>query len=405
MNIKILLVSESPLILHKGLYYAKDPWIRFPMQLSLHCQMSLWAPVIDVQAKDDIPDDYWPLNDHQLNIIPHDPYSSFLGYFKRWPRRHRSWMKQAHSLISQHDVVLLRLPSPIISIVTKACQANAKPLVIFLAGDVETQSDRVLGSKGIKKIFYKLIIKSIVWHEKRWASRAQLIYAYTTELASRYKTSGVTIRSMRTPHMKKTDILQRQSTDLRKPIRILRVAWLLPSKGYEYLIEAIAMLTKKNFDVELNIVGKERAEGFQNKLLELAKRLGIDSRVHFLGWKTFEEIPQVFLENDIHVISSLSEGTPRVILEGAARGVPLVSTTVGGCGDTLTDRVNALLVPPKDSQAMAAALEEMINDHHLRSEIIKNGYHMAHENTFDVLGMKLLAELEELKNKNSHLLS
>ena len=61
-------------------------------------------------------------------------------------------------------------------------------------------------------------------------------------------------------------------------------------------------------------------------------------------------------EVDIVVLPSYREGTPRILLEAAASGLPIVATDVPGCREIVDHNVNGLLVPPKDSRALTEAL-------------------------------------------------
>jgi glycosyltransferase involved in cell wall biosynthesis len=67
-------------------------------------------------------------------------------------------------------------------------------------------------------------------------------------------------------------------------------------------------------------------------------------------------------ELDLLVIPSLSEGTPLVLLEGAAGGVPVVATTVGGIPEQVSDGIEGLLVRPGDDRALADACRRILAD-------------------------------------------
>jgi glycosyltransferase involved in cell wall biosynthesis len=76
---------------------------------------------------------------------------------------------------------------------------------------------------------------------------------------------------------------------------------------------------------------------------------------------------------DLLVLSSLSEGTPHVLVEARANGLPCISTAVGGVPSSVTHGYDALLVPPKDSKALARAIDRVIGDGELRRALIRNG--------------------------------
>jgi glycosyltransferase involved in cell wall biosynthesis len=97
---------------------------------------------------------------------------------------------------------------------------------------------------------------------------------------------------------------------------------------------------------------------------------------------------------DVFVLPTLSEGTPHVLVEARANGLPCISTTVGGVPNTVTHGYDALLVPPKDARALARAIEQVICDTELRRMLIFNGLVQAQSQTLDRFIFTVLKELE-----------
>jgi glycosyltransferase involved in cell wall biosynthesis len=111
---------------------------------------------------------------------------------------------------------------------------------------------------------------------------------------------------------------------------------------------------------------------------------------------------EVYSRNDIQVISSLAEGTPRVIVEGFACGLPLVCTNVGGNTQSLQHGENAMIVPSQDSMAIAEAVEIIVKDRALRRKLISNGYATARKFSFEKLGLEIVNDLQNVIAKHSH---
>ncbi len=88
-------------------------------------------------------------------------------------------------------------------------------------------------------------------------------------------------------------------------------------------------------------------------------------------------MPQVFAEADIVCLPSYREGLPKALLEGMAAGLPCVTTDVPGCREAVRDGENGLLVPPRDHEALARALDRLIQDSELRTQMGKRGRNMA----------------------------
>jgi glycosyltransferase involved in cell wall biosynthesis len=96
---------------------------------------------------------------------------------------------------------------------------------------------------------------------------------------------------------------------------------------------------------------------------------------------------------DMLVLPTLSEGTPHVLVEARANGLPCISTTVGGVPSMVTDGYDALLVPPKNARALAHAIERVVGDAELRRKLIRNGLVAAREQTLERFVSTVLNEL------------
>jgi len=142
----------------------------------------------------------------------------------------------------------------------------------------------------------------------------------------------------------------------RKDREIVSVARLVSIKGMSYLIRAMAHVK----DGSLVIIG----DGPERRKLELLSRhLELSDRVFFTGWisdplRIFDHLKQA----TVFVLPSLSEGSPRVLIEAMSCGLPVVATDVGGVPEVVVDGVNGLLVSPRDEKALAEAIEYVFND-------------------------------------------
>ena len=79
-----------------------------------------------------------------------------------------------------------------------------------------------------------------------------------------------------------------------------------------------------------------------------------------LGWRT--DLPRIYADLDLLVVSSNNEGTPVSAIEAMASGCPVVATRVGGLADVIQDAETGYLVPPKQPQALAAAILELFRN-------------------------------------------
>lgn len=130
---------------------------------------------------------------------------------------------------------------------------------------------------------------------------------------------------------------------------IASVGHLVPGKGHDIVIGAIASLP----DVTLLIVGSgpERA-----RLQQQALRLGVASRVRFLGAVPHEQMPEIYNQADALALASANEGMPNVVLESLACGTRVVATDVGGVGEVMNSPSAGLLVQERSSEAFRDAI-------------------------------------------------
>ena len=114
--------------------------------------------------------------------------------------------------------------------------------------------------------------------------------------------------------------------------------------------------------------------GPQNRWLrELALDLGLKHAVEFVGSLNREEMAALYRSADLMINPSLVDNMPNSILESMATGVPVVSTNVGGVPFMVRDGITALLVPPSDPHAMAAACLKLLRNNALWRQLSETG--------------------------------
>jgi glycosyltransferase involved in cell wall biosynthesis len=152
--------------------------------------------------------------------------------------------------------------------------------------------------------------------------------------------------------------------------RLTCVGRLARAKGLPILFDALVLLARTRPDIHLTLAG----DGPDRAALEaLAKQLGLSSRVTFLGYRSQAGVRELLAETDVFVLASLAEGVPVVLMEAMAAGVPVVATRVAGIPELIDDGVSGLLVPPGDAQALAGAIERLLNDSALRESFARRG--------------------------------
>lgn len=145
------------------------------------------------------------------------------------------------------------------------------------------------------------------------------------------------------------------------------------NKGQDSVIQAAELLTDKIPNLAVMIVGDESIgqSGELRELQRMSDRLKGRVQIVFTGYQHPPgEIVPAF---DVSVLASLKESFGLVVIEAQALGVPVIGTNAGGVPEIITDGVNGLLVPPRDANALANAIERIYTDSEFRRSIANAG--------------------------------
>jgi glycosyltransferase involved in cell wall biosynthesis len=143
-------------------------------------------------------------------------------------------------------------------------------------------------------------------------------------------------------------------------VRLLSIGSVLPIKGYDVLIAAVATL--KEMPWRLTIAGdRTRNPAAVAQVDTDIESRGLGNRITVLGAVPPERIMELYLASDVFVLASRFEGYGMALAEAIAHGLPVVSTTAGAIPDTVPPGAG-LLVPSDDAAALAGALRDLISD-------------------------------------------
>jgi glycosyltransferase involved in cell wall biosynthesis len=153
--------------------------------------------------------------------------------------------------------------------------------------------------------------------------------------------------------------VDRPAGSLRRRLRLSAAVPLVGAVGRLVAVKNLGLLLDVAVrlpEVHVAVVG----DGPERSALERqATRLGLETRVHFLGWST--DVAAVMSDLDVVVLTSRHEGTPVALVEALAAARPVVATDVGGVPFVVQDGVTGLLAA-LDAEAMAAAVERALSD-------------------------------------------
>jgi glycosyltransferase involved in cell wall biosynthesis len=179
-------------------------------------------------------------------------------------------------------------------------------------------------------------------------------------------------------------------------VRIVSVGRMVPKKGFDVLVRAVAELHDRGLPVELVLAGEDGPEA--PAIRALAADLGIADRLVWRGIVSQVELLAEYRRSSIFSLacrvddSGDRDGIPNVLVEAMASGLPVVSTAVSGIPEAVLDGVNGLLVPPDDPHALADAMWRVAKDPQLDASLRTNAAATVAAR-FD--GDRLAAELAE----------
>jgi len=135
------------------------------------------------------------------------------------------------------------------------------------------------------------------------------------------------------------------------------VGRLVPIKNHALLLQAARRMVDLGTPSQFVIVGDGELRA---QLEHLSAQLGLETRVHFLGWR--ENLAPIYSDLDLLALTSENEGTPVAVLEAMAAGVPVVATSVGGVPDVIRAGQTGTLVGSQEAQAFALAMTDALRN-------------------------------------------
>jgi len=161
-----------------------------------------------------------------------------------------------------------------------------------------------------------------------------------------------------------------------KNLTFLFASKLIKSKGIIEFLDASKIILKKYPATNFLIAGKYDDLNPDSISYEEYKNIVSDISISYLGNLSQTELREYFYKSSVFVMPSYGEGLPRVVLEAAATGMPIITTNVHGCRECVMPGYNGLLVKPMNKIELAEAMESFILNTVDLSQYSKNSYEM-----------------------------
>ncbi len=139
------------------------------------------------------------------------------------------------------------------------------------------------------------------------------------------------------------------------------MALFRPRKGTEVLLDALAILKKRDIDVTLRAVGPFETKEYESEVLAQVEKLGVGDMIDWTGFQT--NVNEQLRKMDVFVLPSLyGEGLPMVVLESMANAIPVVASRVEGIPEAVRDGIDGLIFEPSNAEDLAEKLQSLIGD-------------------------------------------
>lgn len=240
--------------------------------------------------------------------------------------------------------------------------AGAKPLILTAWG-----SDIVVAPEEstIRRLVVQYVLRKvdlITCDAEHMRRRIELLGAPAGRIA--VFMFGTDVDRM-TPARRSTDVAKRLSPD-GGPV-VISIRALEPVYDLPTLLRAVPLIVQ-SVPHAVIVIGGTGSQG--EALREMAKELGVEHALRFVGSITQDDLPALLASCDVYVSTALSDGgLASSTAEAMASGLPVVITDVRDNAEWVNDSVSGMLVPPSDSDALAKAVVRLLNDDALRGRL------------------------------------
>ncbi|HET6594612.1 MAG TPA: glycosyltransferase [Anaerolineales bacterium] len=151
---------------------------------------------------------------------------------------------------------------------------------------------------------------------------------------------------------------------------------LVPQKGFDILIEALAQIASQLPDLYCLIIGQGEDK---EKLAQQIRTAGLEGRIQLVGYQDRSKVLSILKSSDVFVMPSRYEGTPIALLEAAALARPILAARAGGIPELVTHGQHAHLVPTHDPEGLAQGFLKLALDHEYAQELGQNAQQRVRE--------------------------
>ena len=347
---KLAILSGWSLYLYNDDYYTVSlHWSYIERMLELFEEITLVVPVKVVKIKDEV-QSLRKIPSNQLSIEPL-PYSKGSVDALKYRRTYKKTIKK---VASKTDLFYCRVPDPFCWM---PAQMTDKPVIMHFVGDTADATKQNIHFSWLKKQIllagysfeYRRILKS---------ARKSTVYTNGSHLSEKLRKQGINATPVVSSTITKEDLALEPLRSLsNKPLTIIYVGYLRYAKGIDTLIEVIRRLEERHFDYQFHIVGDG---DMYSTLQQLIDDLKLDDHIYLHGHiDNRDKLLSLLQASDLFFFPSLSEGSPRVVIEAMSQGCPVLSTPVGSLPGCFEENKEILFFPFKDAEIATSKIIEV----------------------------------------------
>jgi len=295
-----------------------------------------------------------------INIISIYPVYSVIGFYKNLISILKMDLSVFRNSFHKLNAVIITIPSGGSSFIAYPVLRKYKTKyfthIIGNQDEIVKKGDKY---KGIIKLAARLVSAVHNVGFRQIIKNSSAAFCLSTKLGEKYKIKKNKLYNIMTNLMQERDIRERKLVPLPNKIKLLYVGRVSHEKGLFNLIRALNQLVKnEGLDIELTICGTGPE---LSKLKSLSTEHGLDGKILFNGFvNPGEELNDIYEKHHIFILPSISEGTPKVLLEAMAKGMPIIATRVGGIPDLIHDGINGILIDENNPIAIKKAIENIL---------------------------------------------
>ncbi|WP_435254331.1 glycosyltransferase family 4 protein [Tenacibaculum sp. A30] len=298
-----------------------------------------------------------------------------------------TYKKAYKELAPQYDEVYARYPIPFGWLQQKYFR-NKKKIIHFVGDPIDTIINNP-NLSFLKKKLYTTFFKPENYMFTKACKQAS-VYTNGYHIAERLNKKGIQATPLVSSTLNKDDFYFNNDKIINTEApKIIYVGYLRKAKGVETVVNSFALLQREKPNASLTIVGHGESEEL---LKNIVKEQNIFN-VLFTGHvDNREKLNELLRSHDIFCFASLSEGSPRVILEAMANGLAVVSTPVGSLPHTFVDKEDILFANFNDSEDFKNKLLTISSNKAHYDKIRKNSFKKVATFTIDNFIKKIFYE-------------